>query len=181
MQQGQNSLLLQTLLHVRKDHIIIIRTVRDREARRATSTFTQLLSSEYFCFYVSYNVQSGRQGRQTYRQVGYQADRQAGFQAGRQASRPACRQLDRQADRQTGRLAGKQAGRQTCRQAGRQAGRQANGQAGKQAGKQVCWQVGRLTDRHIGRKACSRPMLLYTVTAPSSLRCFAAYLYPLCC
>ena len=89
LQQGQNSLLLQMLLHVRRDRIIIIRTVRDREARRATSTFTQLLSSEYFCFYVSYDVQSGRQGRQTYRQVGYQADRQAGFQAGRQAGRQA--------------------------------------------------------------------------------------------
>ena len=86
LQQGQNSLLLQMLLHVRRDRAVI-RTVRDREARRATSTFTQLLSSEYFCFDVSYDVQSGRQGRQTYRQVGSQADRQAGFLAGRQAAR----------------------------------------------------------------------------------------------
>ena len=104
------------LLHVRRDRIIIIRTVRDREARRATSTFTQLLSSEYFCFYVSYDVQSGRQGRQTYRQVGYQADRHAGRQAGRQTGR----QANRFAGRQAGLLADRQAHRQTHRQEGMQ-------------------------------------------------------------
>ena len=142
LQQGQNSFLLQMLLHVGRDHIIIIRTVRDREARRATSTFTQLLSSECFCFYVSYDVQSGRQGRQTYRQVGYQADRQAGFQAGRQTSLQATRQAGGQTNRRTG--------RQTGRQTDMQAGRQANGEAGKQAGKQVCWQAGRLTGGQAG-------------------------------